>query len=31
MWINHDDLTRDAMIQQIVLLSRDELSQCLTF
>jgi hypothetical protein len=31
MRINHDDLTRDAMVQQIVLLNRDELSQYLVF
>jgi len=31
MRINHDDLTRDAMAQQIVLLNRDELSKYLVF
>ena len=31
MRISHDDLTRDAMAQQIVLLNRDELSHYLSF
>lgn len=31
MRINHDDLTRDAMTQQIVLLNRDELNKYLVF
>jgi predicted DNA-binding transcriptional regulator YafY len=31
MRISRDDLARDAMAQQIVLLNRDELSQYLTF